>query len=65
MTDRQKIATLRKALEKTRQTHSYCEDTFYCCPKQIDYCGNDESGECNCGADDVNAIIDKALEETK
>lgn len=51
-----------EALENNRQTHHYCEDTWYSCPKHEDGCANDSEGdECNCGADKANAEIDAAI----
>ena len=39
-----------EALENNRQTHRYCEDTWYACPKHEDGCANEAEGaECNCG----------------
>ena len=54
------------ALENNRQTHHYCEDTWYSCPKHEDGCANESEGnECNCGADKANAEIDKAITDIK
>jgi hypothetical protein len=51
-----------EALENNRQTHRYCEDTWYSCPKHEDGCANDSEGnECNCGADEANIKIDAAI----
>lgn len=51
-----------KVLKNNRQTHHYCEDTWYSCPKHEDGCANDSEGdECNCGADNANIEIDKAI----
>jgi hypothetical protein len=49
------------ALENCKRSHTYCEDGFYSCPKDESYFGNDDSGKCNCGADDVNLLITTAL----
>lgn len=50
------------ALENNRQTHHYCEDTWYSCPKHEEGCANDSEGdECNCGADKANIEIDAAI----
>ena len=54
------------ALENNRQTHHYCEDTWYSCPKHEDGCANEAEGaECNCGADEINAQFDKAITAIK
>ncbi len=46
-------------LEANKQSHNYCEDTWYSCPKHEEGCANDGWGkDCNCGADDHNAEID-------
>jgi hypothetical protein len=51
-----------EALENNKQTHYYCEDTWYSCPKHEDGCANDAEGdECNCGADKTNAEIDATI----
>ena len=51
-----------EALENNRQTHHYCEDTWYSCPKHEEGCANDSEGdECNCGADKANIEIDAAI----
>jgi hypothetical protein len=49
-------------LENNRRTHHYCEDPWYSCPKHEDGCANEAEGDkCNCGADEANAEIDKAI----
>ena len=51
-----------EALKKSRRSHHYCEDGWYSCPKSDDGCANQHEGtECNCGADEVNAVIDAAI----
>ena len=51
-----------EALENNRQTHYYCEDTWYSCPKHEEGCANESEGdECNCGADKANVEIDGAI----
>ena len=55
-----------EALENNKQTHYYCEDTWYSCPKHEEGCANDSVGdECNCGADEANAEIDKVITAIK
>ena len=59
---RQTLELALEALENNRQTHHYCEDTWYSCPKHEEGCANESEGdECNCGADEANAEIDKAI----
>ena len=61
-----KVGILRTVLlALRRETHDSCEDGWYACPKSEDYLGNDASGECTCGLDVTNALIDATLEETK
>jgi hypothetical protein len=37
-------------------------DNWYSCPKAPDGCANDAAGtECNCGADEHNAKVDKII----
>lgn len=55
-----------EALENNKRKHHYCEDTWYSCPKHEDGCANDSVGdECNCGADEENAEIDKTIAAIK
>jgi len=50
------------ALESSKRSHYYCEDTWYSCPKHEEGCSNDAEGdECNCGADKENDILEKAI----
>ena len=49
-------------LEKLRVPHNYCEDCWYSCPKAVDGCCDEREGtECNCGADEHNATLDKII----
>lgn len=53
------IATLG---DMAKQSHYYCEDAWYSCPKAEDGCANEGNGdECNCGADDHNKAVDVLL----
>ena len=53
-----------KELEKLRRQHYTCEDRWYSCPKSEDGCANELSGsECDCGADEENAILDGIVKE--
>ena len=55
---------IRESLEKLRRHHRECEDTWYACPKAVDACSNPGEGtECNCWADEDNAILDEVLAE--
>jgi hypothetical protein len=53
-------ARLRAALQKAKQSHYYCEDTWYSCPLAVDGCANEfvPKDKCNCGAEELNAEID-------
>jgi len=63
---RQALELALEALENNRQTHHYCEDTWYSCPKHEEGCANESEGdECNCGADEANAEIDQAITAIK
>ena len=46
-----------------RRTHLECEDCWYSCPKSGECCNAEAGKECNCGADRVNAIIDRILDQ--
>jgi len=67
------MTTLRKAaqqaleaLESSRRSHHYCEDTWYSCPQHEGGCANEAEGdECNCGADKANEKIDQAITAIK
>lgn len=51
-------------LRSMKRKHSECEDSWYSCPKSESGCSNDGAGdECDCGADNANEMIDKAIEE--
>ena len=66
MTKDEALKLALNALENNRQTHHYCEDTWYSCPKHEDGCANEAEGdECNCGADKANAEIDCAITAIK
>jgi hypothetical protein len=57
-----RIAALEALLRKCKRPHYRCDDSWYSCPKDEEGCSNEEEGtECNCGADEFNAIIDAAL----
>lgn len=71
------IATFAKplldALDAARPAHYHCDDSWYCCGKctNSDHSRHDDEflasngyrtpGVCTCGADELNARIDKAL----
>ena len=52
-----------EALKKT-VTHYTSEDCWYSCPKSEEGCCDENGGDdCNCGADEIIAVIDAALQE--
>jgi hypothetical protein len=56
------VRMMQKALEGCRRRHRYCEDCWYSCPKAEDGCCDKSKGDaCNCGADEVNQVIDSSL----
>ena len=57
------VGRLRKALENLRERkhREVEEDCWYSCPKSDNYCGEDRRDVCNCGMDNINTIIDRAL----
>ncbi len=60
------IKALRELLLESKRSHFWVdEDCFYSCPKAPDYCGNEETDECTCGAEDWNAKVDVALKTTE
>ena len=47
---------------RLRREHYSCEDPWYSCPRSDDGCLNEGEGtECNCGADNFNALLDDLL----
>ena len=66
MTKDEALRMALEALENNKQTHYYCEDTWYSCPQHEDGCANESVGdECTCGADKANAEIDQAITAIK
>ncbi len=60
------IKALRELLLESKRSHFWVdEDCFYSCPKAPDYCGNEETDECTCGAEDWNAKVNAALKSTE
>ena len=65
----QRIAELEAAqkealslLPELEQGHYYCDDCWYSCPKAVDGCCDERQGdECNCGADNYNALLAKII----
>lgn len=48
--------------EMAHQSHFWVDDNWYSCPKAPDGCSNDATvTECNCGADEHNAKVDKLV----
>lgn len=43
------------------ESHQECEDGFYSCPAHPGYFGNDDSGECDCGMEENNLLVDEAM----
>lgn len=61
-----KTARLIEILESLRQTNHYeCEDCYYSCPMNADYCGGKDRNKCECGLIEKDANIDEALEIVK
>ena len=49
-------------LPELERGHYYCDDCWYSCPKAIDGCCDERQGdECNCGADNYNALLAKII----
>ena len=66
MTKDEALKLALETLESNKQTHYYCEDTWYSCPQHEDGCANESTGdECNCGANEANAEIGKAITAIK
>ena len=64
MTEDRKLVLILRLATLARRYHTYCEDSWYSCPKHPDGCANDKAGpECDCGADEINAEIDEILAE--
>jgi hypothetical protein len=62
------VVRLREALLAAKRTHLIVEgDCWYSCPASGQSCNNEaDSGsrKCDCGADEHNAAIDRALADT-
>lgn len=49
-------------LQKLKTKHYECDDCYYSCPKCEEGCCNEYAeDECNCGADEQNALVDEAI----
>ena len=49
-------------LPELERGHYYCDDCWYSCPKAVDGCCDESRGdECECGADDYNALLAKII----
>ena len=57
-----RIEELKLFIESLRKGHHMCEDPFYSCPKSKDFQETEEA-KCDCGADCINAEIDRILEK--
>lgn len=61
MSNRDKLVEILESLRKTE--HDECEDCWYSCPaRPEEYCGQDDSKECNCGMEYINNKIDQAIQ---
>jgi hypothetical protein len=61
----EEIGRLKAIVAESCRKHTYCEDSWYSCPKAEGGCSNDSVGsDCDCGADKWNARIDSALRST-
>jgi len=60
-----KQTPLSKLKEMAHREHYECEDGFYACPKSESYYSVSETPktECDCGADEHNAEVEKVFEE--
>jgi len=60
------VLELRPLVKLLHRKHYICDDGWYSCPASGDCCnedrlGDDGFGKCNCGVDEYNAQVDKAL----
>ena len=60
---RSALREAREALEQLKRDHYVCDDCWYSCPLSDDGCCDDDvpEDECNCGASEHNARIEKAI----
>ena len=56
-------STLLHELEKLKQPHSYCDDSWYTCPMRPEGCADDRQKGCNCGADWYNERLHTLIEQ--
>lgn len=56
---------LKRLKELAIKSHYECEDGFYACPKSESYYSVSDTPktECDCGADEHNAEVEKVFEE--
>lgn len=48
------------------RVHTYCEDSWYSCPKAEDGCCDEHAGDdCNCGADEHNAEVEATIDRAR
>lgn len=60
----EQTAVLEALRKLARRSHYYCEDSWYSCPKAEDGSANDaKGGDCDCGADEHNAEVERAFAE--
>jgi len=58
-----KKSLLNKLKELAHKEHYHCEDGFYSCPMAEDFCGISDDFECDCGANEHNAEVERIFEE--
>jgi hypothetical protein len=60
--NKEAVAELVQIIQSLRRTeHDDCEDCFYSCPMHEDYCGAEDRDYCNCGLEENNAKVDRAI----
>lgn len=57
--------SIQKLAAFAKRKHRQCEDNYYSCPKAEGGCSNEMGDECDCGADEHNAVVEQTLGEAQ
>lgn len=57
------VEKLSNFIRRHYSSHRECEDSWYSCPADPSYSGNDDSHECDCGYDDAHKLLESDIDE--